>query len=437
MPSTPFHVLTRPALQGERIRASALLILLVRWLEGVAAWGVLYINYSPHTVAALPLHINFIGYGLVNLALYLPQRRERMTVGLVWLDIIANLIPMVTAAYWSDGVHSPLLPIFVVKIASYGLIYSADVGFLSLITTVILALGLTVVDFLGWLPSPSVEAVSMLARMRVALAFQVLTFGILIGGSLRFFSILEQRDARLEELVRDKDRLYQESLRHQQNLRELSRNMMQSSEAMMRHLVRELHDDLGQALTAVRMDLGMIDRQLPADGPLRALVKEAREQISAVLQSMRSLSQLLRPPVLDDLGLVPAMQWYAERFRERTGIDLTLDVSGASERFPQAIEVALYRVFQEALTNVARHADASHVGVALQSDGATIALDIRDDGRGFDAQVLHDRPPADRGIGVVGMRERVATYGGDFHIESAPEKGTVVRLTIPIVEATG
>lgn len=437
MVSSPLRVLTQPALQHARMHATAVVILLVRWLEGAAAWGVLYLYYAPHTVVASLLHLNFLVYALANLALYLPLCREGMTARLVWLDIVANLIPMGVAAYWSDGVHSPLLPIFVLKIASYGLIYSADVGLLSLITTVVLALGLTLADNLGWLPSPSVEAVPMLARMRVALAFQLFTFGIMIAGSLRFFSMLQERDARLEELVREKDRLYQESLRHQQNLRELSRNMMQSSEATMRQLVRELHDDLGQALTAVRMDLGMIDRDLPAGSALRTRVKEAREQISAVLQSMRNLSQLLRPPVLDDLGLVPAMQWYAERFRERTGVELTLEVSGNSERFPQPIEVALYRVFQEALTNVARHADAGHVRVTLHRDGARIALEISDDGCGFDTQALHDRPAADRGIGVLGMRERVATYGGEFHIESAPGRGTVVRLTIPIAETKG
>lgn len=435
MTSTLRQRITRPTLQHARLRASAIVVLLVRWLEGAAAWMILYLYYLPHTVGVAPLHLTFLIYGVANLALYFQHRRQSMTTSLVWLDIAANLFPMAIAAYWSEGVYSPLLPIFVVKIASYGLIYSADVGVLSLLTSAVLALGLALVDRVGWFPTPPAEAVPMISRMRIALAFKVLTFGIMIGGSLRFFAILQQRDGRLEELVREKDRLYQESLRHQQNLRELSRNMMQTSETTMRHLVRELHDDLGQALTAVRMDLGMIDRDLPADAPLRERVKEARDQIGAVLQSVRSLSQLLRPPVLDDLGLVPAMQWYADRFRERSGIALTLDAHVGPERLPQPIEVAIYRVFQEALTNVSRHAEARHVGATLASRDGTVSLVITDDGHGFDPDASDAPTAADRGIGVLGMRERVATYGGDFQLESAPGKGTVVRLAIPLTGA--
>jgi len=437
MPSTFFQRALRPTLQHARVRATAMVILLVRWIEGASAWGILYTYYVPHTVGGPSLHLNFLVYGLANLLLYFSHRRQSLVAGYVWLDILANLLPMVIAAYWSGGVHSPLLPIVVLKIASYGLIYSADVGLLSLLTTSTLALALGLVDGFGWWPSPSVEEVSMLSRMRIALAFNILIFGIMIGGSLRIFAVLQQREARLDELMRDKDRLYRESLRHQQNLRELSRNMMQTSEATMRHLVRELHDDLGQALTAVRMDLGMIDRELGRDSPLRPRVKEARDQIGSVLQSLRNLSQLLRPPVLDDLGLVPAIQWYAERFQERTGIELTLDTDGIPERLSQPVEVALYRVFQEALTNISRHAEAHHIAARLHSDGTTVHMEICDDGRGFDPRSLEESTAPDRGIGVVGMRERIATYGGDFHIESTPGNGTVVRLSIPFTAHEG
>lgn len=437
MARSPVLLLTAPTIQHARIRSTAVVILLVRWLEGAAALEVLWFYYVPHTVAAPALYLSFAVYAAANLALYFRHRQQALTTTSVWIDILSNLLPMMIAAYWSGGVYSPLLPIFVVKIASYGLIYSADVGLLSLLTATALSLGLGIGDLLGWWPTPGVEAVSSLSRMRIALAFNVFTFAIMIGGSLRFFAMLQQRDQRLEELVAEKDRLYRESLSHQQELRELSRTMMQSSEATLRSLVRELHDDLGQALTAVRMDLGMLDRDLPDDSPLHARVKEARQQIGDVLQSLRNLSQLLRPPVLDDLGLVPAMQWYAERFRERSGVALDLDTSEAAQRYPQAVEVALYRVFQESLTNVSRHAEARHVAARLASDTQTIRMEIQDDGRGFDPQSLRHSTATDRGIGVLGMRERVATYGGSFEIESTPGKGTTVRLAIPLASGEG
>jgi len=426
------RLLTRPILLHARIRSMALVILVVRCLEGIITWYVLYRYFAPHTVAPWLLHLNFLAYAIANLLLFFPQRRQGMTARLMWLDLAANLLPMTAAAHWSGGVYSALLPIFVVKISSYGLIYSAEVGLLSLLMTALLAGGLGAVDALGWLPTPGVDEVSMVARMRIGLAVQVLTFGTLIGGSLRFFSILQQRDRRLDEAVQEKDRLYAQSLQHQRNLRELSRNMMQSSESMMRRLVRELHDDLGQALTAVRMDLGMIDRELPAASPLHHTVREAREQISAVLQSMRNLSQLLRPPILDDLGLLPALQWYVERFRDRTGVTVHLTApADSAERLPAEIEIALYRVVQEALTNVARHADARRVDIELHYDNSVARLVVQDDGEGFDAAGFLDNPPADRGIGVVGMRERVAAHGGNFSIDSGRGRGTRVELTVP------
>jgi len=196
-----------------------------------------------------------------------------------------------------------------------------------------------------------------------------------------------------------------------------------------------LHDDLGQALTAVRLDLGLVARELPAGDPLRSRVTEAREQIGSVLQSVRSLSQLLRPAVLDDLGLVPAMQSFIARFGDRTGIAVTVDAPPPETRFPRPVEVALYRVLQEALTNVARHANARHVGVRLRVDSERAELEVHDDGCGFDAKTFLQSPTPDYSMGVIGMRERVATYGGRFEIESQPGNGTRIALAIPLVEA--
>lgn len=428
-----------PRLQHGRIQGIAWVILVVRLLEGAATWGIVYRYFSPHTVDPQLLHWNFAAYGLLNVGLFFLHRRQRLTPAAAWADVLANLLPMTAAAHWSGGVYTPLLPIFVLKIGSYGLIYSADVGYMSLATATLLSAGLGIGDYLGVLPTPGVEEVSPLARARIALAFDALTFGILVGGSLQFFRVLQERDARLEELVHAKESAYRESVRHQANLRDLSRRMMQTSEDTMRRLVRELHDDLGQALTAVRMDLGMIDRELPAGSPLHARVGEARDQIAAILQSVRNLSQLLRPPVLDDLGLAAAVQWYVGRFRDRTDIDVDLTVRTPETRLPRPIEVALYRILQEALTNVSRHAQARHVAVGLVVDETSAALTVADDGTGFEVgNPTHD-PSAAPGTGILGMRERVATHGGRFEVRSEPGKGTTVELTIPVTapEHTG
>jgi len=424
-------------IQHGRVRASATVILLVRWLEGAAAWAIVYRFFSTNTVEAWAIHLNFAAYAIVNLFLFFPQRREALGPALVWGDIFGNLLPMAVAAHWSGGIYSPLLPIFVVKISSYGLVYGVDVGLQSLGATTLIAIGLVLIDAVGLAPTPSIDAVPLLVRQRLGLAFEALTFGILIGGSLRFFSLLQDRDVRLHGLVSEKQRLYDESLRHQRQLRDLSRSMIQAGEETMHRLVRDLHDDLGQGLTAARIDLGLADRDLAPDSAAHAHVLAAREQIAAVMQSLRNLSQLLRPPVLDDLGLVPAMQWYTARFAERTRIDVTLEAGGAQTRLQRSVEVALYRVLQEALTNVSRHAAAHHVNVRLAIGADAVTLQITDDGRGFDAAGFVQSPPSDHGMGVLGMRERVATYGGRFTIASQPGAGTAVELTIPLAAALG
>ncbi len=422
----------RGHIQHRRIHGAALTVLLVRLVEGAASWSILAWFFGAVIHPLWMVHVTFSAYAIANLGLYVLHRRQALTQSVVWLDIAVNLLPMALALQWSGGLYSPLLPVFVIKICSYGLIYGADIGLQSLAASGLIAITLVVIEQLGWAPTESVEHVSQIVRQRLTFAFAGLIFAVGCGGGLRFFRLLQDREARLAEALAEKDRLYQDSLQHERHLRHLSRRMMEVSERTMRRVARELHDDLGQALTAVRIDLGLIDRGLPADSQARAQVQEVREQISTALQSVRNLSQLLRPAVLDDLGLVAAIQSFVSRFGDRTKIEVRLQLPPAETRLPPAIEVALYRALQEALTNVARHAEARHVSIRLSSNGEAATLEIHDDGCGFDAAAFVRNPPPDRGMGVLGMRERVAIYGGRFNIESHPGAGTRVELMIPL-----
>lgn len=430
------QLFARGHIQHHRIRGAAVTVLLVRLVEGAACWTILTWFFREVISSPWTLHLTFIAYACANLGLFALHRRAALTQALVWVDIAVNLLPMALALHWSGGVYSPLLPVFVIKIGSYGLIYGADIGLQSLAATGIIAASLAVIEQLGWAPTETVGQVPEIVRQRLTLTFAGLIFAVGCGGGLRFFRLLQDREARLAEALAEKDRLYQESLQHERHLRQLSRRMMEVSEQTMRHVARELHDDLGQALTAVKIDLGLIDRGLPVDSQARPQVQEVREQIGTVLQSVRNLSQLLRPAVLDDLGLIAAIQSFVTRFGNRTSIDVRLQVPPAETRLPRAIEVALYRALQEALTNVARHAGARHVNIRLSIDGDVATLEIRDDGCGFDAAVFLRNPPHDHGMGVLGMRERVATYGGRFTIQSEPGAGTRVELMIPLAAST-
>src|SRR5262249_20784614 len=237
------QILWSRRIQHRRVQGAAAWVLLLRLLEGAPSWVVVDHYFSGITVPAWVVHLSFAGYALANPALYIPQRRTGLTPALVWIDILANLLPMAAAAHWTGGVYSPLLPIFVLKIGSYGLIYGVDSGVESLLAALLMAGGLAVIDQAGSAPRQSIASLPMLVRGRLTLGVAGLFFWTGVLGSFRFFKLLSERESRLKEVSQELNRLYQQSLRHQQDLRRLSRHMIHASERTMRMLARELHDD--------------------------------------------------------------------------------------------------------------------------------------------------------------------------------------------------
>lgn len=413
----------------DRIRNRAFHMLGARLIEGLGAWLILEWFYSGVTAHPWLIRLNFLLYGIANALLVVPQRQKQMTPRLVWADIVANLLPMATAAHWSGGLYSPLLAIFVIKVGNYGLIYSVRTGVYSFVLTLGFALALWLCEKAGFGYTEVLAQVSETTRQQVTLAFGALLFTVGAIGALRFFRELSERERNLAGALAVQQQLYRQSLQDHERLRELSQRLVQVSESTMQLVSRELHDDLGQALTAVRLDLARVERELPAMSPLRAQVRSARQQLAGVLQSIRNLAQLLRPAVLDDLGLLAAVESYATRFAERTSLELHLDLPKEESPLPRAIELALYRTLQEALTNVARHASARRVWVQVQVDERHVRLLVRDDGRGLAGADQAEEQGG--GLGLAGMRERAALYGGRLQIDSQPGKGTQILLELP------
>jgi PAS domain S-box-containing protein len=206
-------------------------------------------------------------------------------------------------------------------------------------------------------------------------------------------------------------------------LQALSRQTLAAQEDERMRIARELHDDLGQLLTAAKMTL-MSDRQARNEGAV-ALVTEA-------IARVRSLALQLRPAVLDDLGLVPAVRWYIRQQADRANFEAMLDAPRDLARMPQEVETACYRIIQEAVTNAARHADPSRVRVGIRRENGTLFVTVADDGRGFDVASVRARARRDERLGIVGMSERAALAGGELEIDSAPGRGTVVTARFPI-----
>jgi signal transduction histidine kinase len=219
--------------------------------------------------------------------------------------------------------------------------------------------------------------------------------------------------------------------RHKTELERLSSKLMQAQEDERRRIARELHDEVGQALSAIKLELAVAERQ-PLSERSKAPLAEARGITERTLQSVRDMSQLLHPSMLDDLGLPDTANWYLGGFSRRTGIRAELVVNELTERIAPELEVCTYRVIQEAVTNVARHAGATVCRVEIQGTSDGLRITVEDDGRGFDPRVKPGA--AGRGLGLVSVRERVATLGGTLHVDSRPGQGTRLTVELPLRE---
>lgn len=216
--------------------------------------------------------------------------------------------------------------------------------------------------------------------------------------------------------------------RAQDQMRRLSANIMNSQEKERAAIARELHDELGQMLTALRMDSVWMQkrlREVDSEAAERAL--SMCELIDKTIDGVRGMATRLRPGVLDDLGLIDALEWYTADFEKRTGISCVFKSINV-QKVPDTVATAAYRIVQEALTNVARHSFASHVRVFLEEEENSLSLFVEDNGHGFKLPETGEF----EGLGMAGMRERAGLAGGNLEIQSLPERGTTVRCTLPI-----
>lgn len=217
------------------------------------------------------------------------------------------------------------------------------------------------------------------------------------------------------------------------SLRILSSRLMQVQEEERSRLARDLHDEVGQLLTALKIDLQDIQHGEVRDSRFSPLT-DSLELVDRLLTQVRTLALDLRPSLLDDLGLVSALRWYANRQAARNGWTLSLSVEGMDRRIPAPIEVTCFRVAQEALTNIAKYSQAKTIDLALCRQDEEVTLVIQDDGVGFDVILARRRAQSGESIGLLGMEERVRLAGGSLVISSAPGEGTRLELCFPLTE---
>jgi two-component system sensor histidine kinase UhpB len=214
-------------------------------------------------------------------------------------------------------------------------------------------------------------------------------------------------------------------------LQQLSRRLLQAQEEERHRLARDLHDEAAQALTSLLVHLRLLERAHTPD-EAQARVQELRELTAQALDDVRRVALDLRPTILDDLGLGPALEWRVDEFGRADGVRATVTINKLERRLPRETELALYRVGQEALSNVVKHADARTVSVRLSQTNGDVTLEIVDDGRGFDPE--HPHAGKAPGLGLVGMQERMAMVGGRLVIETTPGQGAKILARAPITQ---
>jgi signal transduction histidine kinase len=221
-----------------------------------------------------------------------------------------------------------------------------------------------------------------------------------------------------------------EALSHSRlELESLSARLVEAQEEERRAISRELHDEVGQSLGALLVEVGQLSKLLPPDDRVtQAQIAHIKSVAENAVKSIRDIALLLRPPMLDDLGLVPALEWQAREISRRGDMEVEVHSENVSETLPDEMRVTIYRLVQEALNNAASHASAKNARVAIMQNPDRITVEIADDGHGFD-------PVRQRGMGILGMEERVRRLGGSFTIESSPGKGAHVRAELPLHSA--
>jgi signal transduction histidine kinase len=255
-------------------------------------------------------------------------------------------------------------------------------------------------------------------RWIAILFFVTLACGIILAG------VTMRRLFRLEA---ESAQRFEDALQARGELRELSGRLLEVQESERRALSRELHDEVGQSLSALLLAIGNVAALIPEDGSsgARAQLQDIRRIAEKTVAVVRDMSLLLRPSMLDDLGLIPALQWQAREVSRTSNLAVEVQAGSIPEDLPDEHKTCIYRIVQEALRNVARHARARHVHIQLAQANSSLQLTIQDDGQGF-------APERDKGIGLLGMQERVTRLRGTFAIQSEPGKGTTIAVGLPL-----
>ena len=264
------------------------------------------------------------------------------------------------------------------------------------------------------------ESFTLFRRRLLLFAAMAFGFGVILATTTILYA------GRLEKRIQEK---YRESLQAQGDLKELSNRLVEAEERERRAISRELHDEVGQSLSALLIDVENLTEISSGESAFRQGLQKIRTLAENCVNEVRNMALLLRPSMLDDLGLVAALDWQAREVSKRTGMLVDTVEEHVSDNLPDKYKTCVYRIVQEALNNCSKHAYAKNVRVAVRQKHNHLQVSIEDDGKGFDARRV-------RGLGLVGMNERVSQLGGVLKVESDPARGTRLHVDLPLPDAS-
>jgi signal transduction histidine kinase len=266
------------------------------------------------------------------------------------------------------------------------------------------------------------QLAGLFERLRLGL-IGIIVLTLMGGSALAIYT-----SAMILRLQNEVRRRLEENIEAKTNLRELSARLVRAQEEERRALSRELHDEAGQSFSAILLETENL-MDVEQSETVRPHLESIRNLAQRGLAGARNMALLLRPSMLDDFGLVPALNWQAKETAKRTGLRIQVFAADLPRDLPEEHKTCIYRIVQEALNNVSRHAQASAAQVGLQRTDQQIDLTIQDDGTGFDSERV-------RGLGLLGMEERVHHLGGNFSIDSQPGRGTLLKIHLPLANLT-
>lgn len=275
--------------------------------------------------------------------------------------------------------------------------------------------------------------------------FPISIFALILSLTGSVFAVyLTRTPARLKRLVKrktaelaldisERKKVEDELLKSREDLRQLSNHIENIREEERLHISREIHDELGQQLTVLKMDVSRLEKKLEDAGDLVSdEISRIIRAINQMVVTVRKISSELRPGLLDDLGLVAALEWYAHDFGKHSAIKTSFMTNLGDDKFSKQLNIGLFRIFQESLTNVARHSQATRVDVSFMRHGQYVLLLIEDNGKGFSPAIVNSK----KTLGILGMQERAIMMGGTYKIDSSPDRGAIIEVAVPLLIST-